>query len=458
MFVEIKNSEFWKELNYIGLILYSVLISLFLATVNFGMSPDQENFYKISEVIHLDNYLAYGAVYWLFLNIFHNILFLKVLTFFSLFFMIVCLNEDKREESKLKALLILTFPIIWWNNKHIDPEIYSSLLGLTGIHLFKKKETLSNLSIVLLILSVSIKISNIVFVFYITVYMILLGYKELKKLIINITNFAFKATILFCFFNPTLVFQANSFFKNLFKFAGEGIKIENLRELYDSHNNYIHWDRPLNLDFFSNSLSVFSFLLLFGILAKNYQNQSKSTIKMYVALFLTFILQNYLILTADRYLGWYMLPIIFLLGYVIKRTNLTKIQIISLIAINLTINFPFLYYNGIFAFERNDVKIEVLLKNIENLEMFKNKKVIVQKDTFYAPHEYGEYNYFNNLKYLKTNYDYLIIDKKIILSKNLVFPRRKNQIDFFKNFTNEHRNLKFVRNFGDIYVFKINNN
>ena len=197
----INKDKTFKYVVILLLILYSLSL-LIIYCITKAKVPDEIwflnlvkklSFNNYKEVLFMQNYLGYGALYWIFLYTVKKIIWLRLIAWVcivlapvSVIFIQKKLFDFPLKYILLSVILYLSFPCAWFTGKIIGPELYSNMLAIAGcvlaLYVYTKKVRLSYilylLAGILLGLSVGIKLYNITFCLFILSGIIIRNFKH----------------------------------------------------------------------------------------------------------------------------------------------------------------------------------------------------------------------------------------------------------------------------------------
>ena len=348
-----------------------------------AMVPDEQWFLNIVNDITLDridkifsmpNYLGYGSIYWLILKILDNFLAMRLLSLLAIFLVPVSivyimknvLNKDI-DEINCALLLYLSSPLAWFTGKIIGPELIGNIIGIVGaIVMIKSKQIKRNKTRNFLIGSIIVGIATGIKLYYVTyaifsfIY-ILWDYKDnlresIKKIVTDIFTLGIGVAIGLVIANPVLLTDFDTFRNNFASTSGYSITY--LPNIF--FRNYIEADLVNSGGLTKMVISLFGIIGVFisGLLL----NRRLFCAGMCSFLFLT------LACCKERFLGWYLLPLVFILPICFCKIRFRYF----IIMLNLIIMFSSVLYQITFKSEqisnvRNELPIANEVKKWEDI-------------------------------------------------------------------------------------------
>ncbi len=330
----INKDKTFKYVVILLLILYSLSL-LIIYCITKAKVPDEIwflnlvkklSFNNYKEVLFMQNYLGYGALYWIFLYTVKKIIWLRLIAWVcivlapvSVIFIQKKLFDFPLKYILLSVILYLSFPCAWFTGKIIGPELYSNMLAIAGcvlaLYVYTKKVRLSYilylLAGILLGLSVGIKLYNITFCLFIGSYILL---SDLKNKI-NFLNTFKKAIITsvgaitgFILSNLIILTSVSTFIFNLKKYSTP-FNIKYFSNVI--FKKYIEWDL-LSSGGLNHFIIPFYILLVIFILSFILHKNKIMPVSIFISTLFLIIMCS-----RSRFLGWYLMPLTFFLPLLI---------------------------------------------------------------------------------------------------------------------------------------------
>lgn len=286
--------------------------------------PDEDWFLQMFQTIHktaqgnifayfgsTENYLGYGQIYWILGGMCPGILALRTVSYILLMgSMMLTLWEVKRQYGQgmipYAGLLWMSMPFAWYSDKIIGPEIaglFTGILGICVVHQ-RRKDWIGWL---LLGVSAAVKVNYMIFLIF--AILTVLKKKQMVKREILIKAMGLGASG-FLIGNPIILWDVQTYMENMV--LGKGFAPEFITNVFELHGH--EWDGVMINGVFWGYVSAFllSAAVLVGICKKIFcKNGERECGDGYIAGILSLCL--IFICCREQFLGWYLLPLCYLL-------------------------------------------------------------------------------------------------------------------------------------------------
>lgn len=280
----------------------------------------------------IPNYAGYGSIYWLVIFFLKTVdrmrlifLLLLISTFLAIYKSLKCIGFNKNR-IYYALCLYLTCPMVWFTGKFIGPEILGFGVGIWGGTFYllgykNRRKALLIFGAFFMGISCGIKLYYVLFVIMWGCYYVVSQIQDRgigtfvkeKNLYLNIGMLLFGFVIGYIFSSPFMLVNTKQYLDNLAMYAGDThINLSYLSDVLFLKR--IEWDL-VNSGGLTHTIIAFPVLLLlfiYGIKDKGRNN----------ALFISgwiAILLNLLICCKDRFLGWYMMPVIYFVCFLVPK-------------------------------------------------------------------------------------------------------------------------------------------
>ena len=355
-----KDKTFLKTI--IGLI---VIYSLFIFYVFWHIeakSYDERWFYSISQGIRwhhsvknlllTENYLGYGAIYWIIIKILHSFFVVRMVWAIMIISIPICtcilcrkvLNFSMRNIF-FSILIYFSCPLVWFTGKIIGPEILGQALGCWGISTilighFKEKSYCLIIGVFLVGLATGVKLYNFVFYIFSMFYIFLdfLAGKSYKKILVYI--------IIIYTFVLCCGFLCGYGAGNVWSAVGGGGGALSIRcpLKHILFSEQISWDL-INVGGLNRLIMHVPCLAAIFILSKKTKKKIAGILSIFILL-LAVCFKSY-------FSGWYLFPLIIIISICVPDSFLM---------------FPILILNLIFMFAPLSYQIESKIEQIQNIK------------------------------------------------------------------------------------------
>ncbi|MCI8902531.1 MAG: hypothetical protein HFH76_18375 [Lachnospiraceae bacterium] len=447
----------YRILSCIFLFVYGAVMLYFFIKIE-ALVPDEINFYNISQqlkierfvdILYVENELGYGSIYWIILRLLKSKLVIRLfcyaclmITPISIIYSVKDIYQGNWKEIFLSLLVYFCMPLSWFTGKMIGPELIGNAAGVLAVLLCinnKKEKTM--LGALLAGISTGIKTYNFIFVVYIVFFKLIIKkdnhYKNVKE---------FFRICLGCVFgyiisNPIFVLD-NEVFKENFISTFCVFKISYIWNL--CIREMIEWDL-VNSGGISHIIMFIPLfiLLIWGFVISKYRKRTAVNLLCVLVLLVLFSFNK-------RILGWYYLPLTFIIPLSVPES----IGSFFIILINLFFIWHDLSYQAIGKFDQ--IKHVALEETIE----YKINDYICNEKY----HEYNKYYLvdvgLNSLKYTFSNYKEVTQEGEnkdfiLVISRHTLANKAINII--FKNAKNEQDGYSIEYSFDDIFILKHQN-
>lgn len=316
---------------------------------------------NFGDVVSVPNYLGYGAIYWIVLKLLESFAlmrFVSVALMISVLCAVLVTVRAVVIDPKVRFLSMvfcISAPMTWFTGKMIGPEILGYAVGVWGCVLgfvsykcqSKRKKMMGIfLAGILLGCAAGIKLNYFVFLLFLDAYIVIHAniscsdnaYCWKKRLRVglvesfgNVLCLMLGATAGSIIANPIMLYDFHSF---IGQFDAGGYSIRNL--VHVLNREYIEWDlvNSGGMNKTIASVIVTIFVIVLGITNKNKEIKSlalSGCISICVLIGLC---------CKERFLGWYLMPIIFITAVCVSDMKIMPILII----LNLMVMFPNVSY------------------------------------------------------------------------------------------------------------------
>lgn len=359
-----------------------------------AMVPDEENFFYIirdkvhinslKQILHTPNYLGYGSIYWIFMKALNNFEIMRFVSIAALVSCLFCLIAvmrlwDSEPKNIFFAVAIyLSAPLSWFTGKIIGPEILGYAIGVWGGYLILrscKRKILDKKCILLgwtlLGISAGIKLNYICFGVFIGSYILFEQWnsQEIKNISVKMISLHMMYAILGMIIggiisSPICILDTKEYLTEL-----GGIPSEfSLRYLSEVLNRvHIEWDLVNSSGLTSTIISIWAFIFIF-LLGITYKERRLLVVSAYIAS--AFLM---LICCKARFLGWYLLPIIFFVSVSVPKSRWMSVL--------LVINILCMYNN----IEYQIISKVAQIRNMENIEQI--KEIVDTTNNIYSDYQ-----------------------------------------------------------------------
>lgn len=302
-----------------------------------GMAENEIQWSSWEDVLKTPNYLGYGSIYWILLKAVGDF---SGMRFLCAVFMIVsaCLvpytvrsfHQASDRQVFFSVVIYLSCPLVWFTGKVIGPEITGYALGIIGccmglLGYRKDKRRIYVLSLFLLGISAGVKLNDIVLAVFLLVYISLdrIGragqWKQLfsrQNLILLTGSGGILGGIIIA--NPVMLYDWGSFQS---RFELGAYSLQNLQKVLSERR--IEWDL-VNAGGMNQTIISMTALLMIFMLSLWYLQDRKLIIAGIVSILLLITL-----CCKDRFLGWYLMPMIYIVAVCVPDTN--KMTVVALL-------------------------------------------------------------------------------------------------------------------------------
>lgn len=317
-----------------------------------ALVPDEKWFLKIikndvrldsiKSLIYTPNYLGYGSIYWILMGILGNFRMMRLVSGIALISILACLILTLKlwkVEKKVvfySTAIYLSAPLTWFTGKMIGPEILGYATGVWGGYfVLRSCENCTSgkrsaiLGWILLGISIGIKLNYICLAAFSGIYILLDSFYQkeikpetIKTLLKRIAYAALGSLAGFVISSPIFILNTKQYFEEL-----GGVYSDFSLKYLDNvlNRTWIEWDLVNSGGMTNTIISIWAFFAIF-ILGLKF---SKKKISVYSACISSIFL--ILISCKSRFLGWYLLPIIFLSSLSVSNSR----WMILIICINL---------------------------------------------------------------------------------------------------------------------------
>lgn len=314
------------------------------------------NYIMKGNIFDIPNSLGYGQLYWIFYSIINNMLLIRIISIVCVFGTIYFIfkttslfysGSNIKVVSSLVIMLYLTFPISWFTGKIIGPEIISTTFGAAACYFYFLSSKTEDrkfylISIILLSMSCSIKLSNVVFGVLIGCYIIINVIESSKDAVYQIGMGTFIFVTSFIIFNPFIITDFSQYKTNLTSTIGS-FNLSYIESVL--FQDVLTWDL-IGTGGINYHVILVVFLvvimLLFGII-----NLKKS-----IPFIMTII---FIIISCCKspFFSWYLMPLIYIIP-VLVSIGLSNVEtlnfkyigiVVAIIIINFFCMFENIYYN-----------------------------------------------------------------------------------------------------------------
>lgn len=368
---------------------------------------------NIKYIFLTENYLGYGPFFWIIYSLFADIYFGRIFSIFIYILIPFCLlyyskmNEFEIEKTYATLIIYFSSPLAWFSNKLFGPEILGSFFGFLSLMAITKTKY-KYLWYVLLGISISIKIYNIVFLIFILIYNYYpLEMGKIKEIFINLLI----AILSFLLFSLYILVDFSGYISNLS--LNHQFSLSKIIDLF--FGNFVTWDIALSdgINTMSTSLILIMYLLYFY-----YQYETK----LFISIF-TILLFYIVLFSNSTYYGWYFLPLTILIPFSIFISRI-PFKTFTYILFFITINFLVLSKNIFFQVNSKLLQIEQTLNQDEIMKIVESyNRIYSTYDKIYITelnidkYAYDFYQFKNLFNYNPNTIIY--ITKRYMLNENI---------------------------------------
>lgn len=342
-----------------------------------AMVPDEENFFYIirdkvhinslKQILYTPNYLGYGSIYWIFMKVLNDFGLMRFVSMASLISVLFCLIlvmrlwDSEPKNIFFSVVIYLTAPLSWFTGKIIGPEILGYAIGIWGGYLILhscKSKILNKkyllLGWILLGISSGIKLNYICFGIFIGSYIVLEQWETQKSKDVSIKMISLHMMYAllggitgFIISSPVCILNTKEYLAELGGIPSE-FSFKYLSEVLN--RVYIEWDLVNSGGLTSTIISIGAFIFIF-LLGIQYKEKRSLVVSAYLASMFLMV-----ICCKSRFLGWYLLPIIFFASVSVPKSRWMPVLMV--------INVLSMYHN----IEYQIVSKVAQIKNMENIE------------------------------------------------------------------------------------------
>ncbi len=345
--------------------------------------PDEDWFLEMFRTIHkmaqgnifsylgnTENYLGYGQIYWILSSICPNIIVLRIISYLLIMGSMILTfcdigNRYGRKMIPYAGILWISMPFTWFSDKIIGPEILGLFIGILGIYIvhWRQKKWIG-----WILLGISGAIKTYYMIFMLFAVLALLRERKMQGAALSAKGIGLSICG-FLISNPILLWDTQTYLENAA--MGKGFSPEFIDRVFERHE--YEWDMVIVNGAFEGYISAF--LLAAAVLLGLYKTVHHSDkITKYGDEAVAGILSLLLILICSRagFLGWYLLPLcylmeIFVCGQFYSGDQGRKAQNIKqwLLAICLLINGALLLPDHILNRQNNIEYMHMLADKVE---------------------------------------------------------------------------------------------
>lgn len=460
------NKVVWGVFIITGILYCMFLGNLYIRTQ--VLSADEIWFLHMFQTIHhkivenpfaclgeTENYLGYGQIYWMLGGLVSNMFILRGIAFLSLIgSCILMLSYVEKTFGRYyvpyAGLLWITMPFAWFSNKIIGPELIGLFVSVLGFYCITVKGVKKEwIGWMLLGVGCAIKANYAVFVLVaicqITEWRELRNRVEWKKICQRLCMLGAG----FLIANPIILMDFGTFLEN--GRTASGISMDMLTEVMG--RKYIEWDGVMVNGFFYGYLHwIMVLLITAGCIFKGIRD--KKTIS-----FLLCGCMLIYICARTSFLGWYMLPMLFLIPALVSgiwkehvdKSGTGGICLLILILMNAVLLMPVHLQE-----RKNDIKhIEMLDEREKNLQ-----QITLQQETLRSAYNGEKIFYLTEFNYGSESYNfYDYYNFCIVREAGIAFVgERMQNVPIIKQMIEDAKNsreyLEVIETIGDIMVIR----
>lgn len=270
----------------------------------------------ISVIGQTENYLGYGQLYWIVGGLINNMVLLRIMAFLCLIGSGVIVLRDAgylygKRFIPYAGVFLLSMPYFWYTHKIIGPELPALFLCVLGTHLFLTKSKYTACAWLILGAGVGLKLNYICFPIYLFLILISRFWKNKKALISSIGSGVGYLSLGYLVANPIVLLDIDNFIENG--------KITDMLDFASLSNvfgdRFVEWDGVMTNGLFYGYISWFLLIMLFFLCLTHRKSRTHKFIL--TTVFIIIIVMC----CRSRFLGWYLLPLIYFLPHLFACSN-----------------------------------------------------------------------------------------------------------------------------------------
>lgn len=299
---------------------------------------------SVGDYVKLPNYLGYGPIYWLIMSKAGTFLNMRILCWGMLISVILAImvtisrhHSDKRPITYVPAVLLyLTAPLSWYTGKIIGPEIMGYSLGIwgctVGVCAMTKKHKTKKIVLlaagILIGISTGIKLNYGIFGVFTGLYAVLsegqdrFSRSQWRAIADDAFCLLVGAVTGFVCSSPICLLDLEEYIGNFERF---NYSLTYLREVL--FKDYVEWDF-VNSGGLNHTIISFAALVCFWGLEIRKCIILKEKMSTLFISGVASILILFLLCSKEMFLGWYLLPVIYLISINLSHRKLTYVFLI----------------------------------------------------------------------------------------------------------------------------------
>lgn len=409
------------------------------------------NVHSLRDYLFLPNELCYGPVYWLIMSKLATFANMRILCGVLLLSVIpaviitVLLQERGQKVSACfpAVLLCLSAPLTWFTGKIIGPEIMGYSLGVWGCTLgvscvsrgWKTKKAVLCLSGFLIGISFGIKLNYIVFGVFVGIYIIgVLGKDKIREIIVDAVCLIMGAIVGFICSSPICFTDFEIYISN---FEQSKYSFAYLKDVV--FKDYIEWDFVNSGGLNNTIISFVAFVCFFllGIKECFFKKERKPILL--IAGYIS-ILMLLLLCSRERFLGWYLLPVIYFVSINLSGRKITYM----ILLLNIILTMPDIYFQ--FYAKETQIRYVEQEDTIEDLVHYYTEQWSDHTRYVFVDSEIGQLPLDSAYFYRNTRDEKQIL----FLSDKALYNRQLNNI--YQDALYQKNGYRFIANKNDINV------
>lgn len=387
-----ESHKIYKILTWGGVGLYTTFM-LYISIQTNALVPDERWFWNLTnetvvlnsihDALLMPNYLGYGSIYWLIMKLLGDFLLIRMIMCILLVSAAICViltlkNVFHVNDKNIffSIVLYLSCPLSWFTGKIIGPEIMGYGIGVWGcyaalyayINLSSQKWVILLTGGILLGISTGIKLNYITFAVFIAIFVIsneFASQEEILRKVMAIGKYAAFTGIGFLLgfliANPVFLYDFKTFVSF---YEADGYSPKMIQNVL--FRKYIEWDLVNSGGMASTIISFTAFVAIF-LLAFRYKKNRPLIKSGFLSILFLFGL-----CCKGRFLGWYLLPMIYIISLCSSDINYMPI----ILAVNLIFMWPNIKYQVVSKLKQ--------MENVDNIE--KIQEIIKTYNDKYSEH------------------------------------------------------------------------
>lgn len=321
--------------------------------------------HSIKNMLLTESYLGYGAFYWQTLKVLHSFFAVRMVWALLIVSVPFCIAltglkvfDFSCRQLFFSLFLYFSCPLAWFTGKIIGPEVFGQALGCWGAFLIffgykKRKSLFICIGAVLTGLATGVKLYNIVFIIFPALYVLISEIKQKKTKELALYALLCIPCFLVGFIHGGgYIMIANpSLYKKSLP-PTNGFRMDYLQQVL--FREYIEWDLVNSGGMDNTIISVLGCIGLFLVSLSKGKNKILAC-----SAFASIVLLLLSCCFSARFLGWYLLPAIFIIPLCLSASLLT----IPILLLNFVLVFSPLSYQVTSKFQ--------WIENVKNVDRIK---------------------------------------------------------------------------------------